>query len=163
MLFVNWWLVGETTLAVLMIAAGAIGFRKVKKLPLSITRFGVRLVCVPIAATGILLGLLLLVTRLSGCESVSSPIYSPSRRVAARVYDYDEGATGGGTQVKLFWAQGLRQANVFAGPWKAVEPQDVYWISDSELMLSYRADAPSDQYACKGTSAVHLVCVPKQR
>jgi len=32
MLFVNWWLVGEATLALLMIASGVIGFAKAGKL-----------------------------------------------------------------------------------------------------------------------------------
>ena len=44
MLFV-WWLVGETTLALLLISTGVIGFERAKKLPRWTVRFGIRYAC----------------------------------------------------------------------------------------------------------------------
>jgi len=73
MLFVNWWPVGQTTLALLLISAGVIGFQKARKLPRRTVRFGFRIVCVAVAGVGTLRGLLLLHARASGCESVSGP------------------------------------------------------------------------------------------
>lgn len=161
MLFINWWLVGETTLALLMIAAGVIGFGKAGKLPRRIARLGIRVVCVPVATVGTLLGLLLLLTTMSGCESISEPIYSPSRRVAARIYGFDEGATGYTTDVRVFWARGLRQSNVFTAPWEAVEPADIHWISNSELKIKYHGESSGNDIYCRNTSVVKIVCVPK--
>ena len=43
MLFV-WWLVGETTLALLLISTGVIGFERAKKLPRRTVRIGIRIV-----------------------------------------------------------------------------------------------------------------------
>lgn len=161
MVFINWWMVSETTLALFMIAGGVIGFRKARKLSQRLARFGIRLVCVPLAGMGTLLGLLLLLTTASGCESVSAPMYSPSGRAAVRIYDLDGGAVGGDTSVEVFWVRGFRQANVFTGPWKAVEPADIHWIGDSEMSISYRADAPADQYHCTTTAVVKIVCTPR--
>jgi hypothetical protein len=161
MMFINWWVVGETTLALLMITIGVIGFRKARTFRRWVARFGIRLVCVPLAGMGTLFGLLLLLTTASGCESVSAPIFSPSGRTAVRIYDVDGGATGGDTSVEVFWARGFRQANVFSGPWKAVEPADIHWISDSEVRINYRADGPADEYYCKSTAVVKIVCTPK--
>lgn len=161
MLFINWWLMTESTVALLMISAGIIGLSKVKNQTRSLARVGIRLICIPLTGLGTLVGLLLLLVTTSGCEKRSSPIYSPSGHVAVRVYDFDEGATGGGTSVEMFWARGFRQATVFTGPWKAVEPGDIHWVSDSEMTLSYRADAPGDQYYCTSAAVVKIVCIPK--
>lgn len=132
MLFVNWWLVAETTLVLLVIAAGVVGFTKARNLRQRVLRIGVRTVCVPVAGVGTLFGLLLLLTTISGCESVSAPIYSPSGRTAARLYYFDAGATGGGTFVRLFRVRGLKQEKVFSAPWEAVEAGDIRWISDQK-------------------------------
>lgn len=161
MLFINWWLVGETTLALLMIAAGVIALNKANRFPRQIARFGIRMVCLPVAGLGTLLGLLFLLARFSGCESVSSPIYSPSGQIAARIYGLDEGATGYATNVRVFWAKGLRQANVFTAPWEAVEPADIHWISDSELRIDYHGESSPNSIYCRSTTAVKIVCAPK--
>ena len=161
MLFVNWWLLGEITLGLLMIATGVIGFRKAGRLPGRIARVGIRTVCVSVAGVGTLLGLFLLLTAASGCESVSVPIYSPSRQIAVRIYGFDEGATGYATDVKVFWARGLRQANVFTAPWEAVEPADIHWISDSELRIEYHGESSANNIYCRSTAVVKIVCAPK--
>jgi hypothetical protein len=161
MVFINWSLVGETTLALLMIAAGVIGLAKARNLPQRIARIGVRVACVPVAAMGTLLGLLLFLTMASGCESVSAPIYSPSGRIAVRIYYFDAGATGGGTYVRLFWARGFRQANVFSAPWEAVEPANIYWVGDSEMRIEYSGGASAHDVYCASTTVVKIVCTPK--
>ena len=53
MLFV-WWLVGETTVALLLISTGVIGFERTKKL-LRTVRFGIRIVRVTVAGVGTVL------------------------------------------------------------------------------------------------------------
>jgi len=80
MLFVNWWLVGEATLALLKIASGVIGFAKAGKLS---GKWAIWNPCpvLPVAAVGTLPGLLLMLTTVSGCESASEPIYSLSGQV----------------------------------------------------------------------------------
>jgi hypothetical protein len=161
MLFINWWVVSEATLALLMFAGGVIGFRKARKLPQRVTRFGIRLGCVSVAGAGTFLGLLLLLTTASGCETISTPIYSPSGRMAVRIYDFDEGATGGATSVRVFWARGFRQANVFSAGWEAVRPADIHWISDSEMRIEYRGDAPANGIYCGSAAVVKIVCAPK--
>lgn len=98
---------------------------------------------------------------ISGCENKSAPIYSPSERFSVRIYDVDEGAAGGDTSVELFWAKGSSQSQVFAGPWKAVEPADIHWIGDSELRINYRASIPADSYKCISTAVVKVACAPK--
>ena len=161
MVFINWWVVSETTLALLMMAAGVIGFTKASKVPQRLARFGIRLVSLPLAGIGTLFVLLLLLATVSGCESASAPIYSPSGRIATRIYNLDGGALGGNTYVEVFWARGFRQAQVFGGPWKAVEPSDVHWTGDSEMRIDYRADSPADAYYCRSTAVVKIVCAPK--
>ena len=161
MLFINWWRVSETSLALLLIAAGVIGFGKAGKLPRRIARLGIRVVCVPVAVVGTLLGLLLLLASVSGCESISEPIYSPSGQVAARIYGFDEGATGYATDVRVFWARGLRRANVFTAPWEAVEPTDIHWISNSELRIEYHGEPSANNIYCGSTSVVKIVCLAK--
>ncbi len=161
MLFINWWMVGETALAIFMIAVGVIGFRRAGKLHRGLARFGIRLMSVPLAGVGTLFGLLLFTTYASGCESVSAPIYSPSGQRAVRIYDIDEGATGGSTSVDVYWARGFQRANVFSGPWKAVESTDIHWISDSELRIDYHADEPADDFHCGGAAGVKIVCIRK--
>ena len=161
MVFVNWWLVGETTLAVLLIAAGSVGFAKAKILPQRILTLGVRAVCVPVAGLGTILGLLLLLETVSGCKTVSAPIYSPSGRTAARLYYFDVGATGGGTYVRLFWARGFRQQKVFSAPWRAAGASEIRWISDSEMTIEYSGGAAAHDIYCASTSAVKIVCTQK--
>jgi hypothetical protein len=161
MLFANWWIVGEYTLAFLMIGSGAIAFYKAKNQSRPLARVGIRLFTIPLIGLGTLSGLLLTLIELSGCESHSVPIYSPSEHSAIVVYDLDEGATGGSTSVELFWAKGLRQANIFVGPWKCVEPDDIHWVNDSKVNLFYQADGPQNEYQCKSTSVVRVICTPK--
>jgi hypothetical protein len=160
MLFINWWIVGGTILALLMIAAGVVGLGKAKNLTRRTARFGVQIVSVPVAVAGILLALLLLLPTMSGCERVSAPIYSPSGRIAVRVYDFDEGATGGAASVEVFWARGFRRSNVFSAPWEAVEPSGIHWISDSEMTIEYSGGA-ADHIYCASTAAVKIVCNAK--
>jgi hypothetical protein len=160
MVFINWWTAGLTAIALLMIAAGAVGLRKAGGLRDRAARIGIRTVSFPAAALGALLGLLLLLTWASGCETFSAPIYSPSGRAAVRIYDIDGGATDGDTGVEVRWAKGFRQAGVFSGPWKSVEPADVRWIGNSELRIAYRA-LTGYKYSCRSTSAVKVLCTPK--
>lgn len=47
MLFVNRWLVGEIMVALLMIAAGVIGFGKARRLHARIARIGIRIFQLP--------------------------------------------------------------------------------------------------------------------
>lgn len=159
MLFINWWLVGEFTLALLMIAGGVIGLRKARNQPVRLARVAIRLVCVPLMGLGTLAGLLLFLITVSGCERSSAPIYSPSGRIAVRVYNLDGGATDGSTSVDMFWAKGFRRTNIFTGPWGAVEPSDIHWISDSEMTIS--TDVTAHQYYCGSTAVVKIICTPK--
>ena len=161
--FFDWWIVGELILALLVVAGGVFGYRKARKLQQRIARFSVRLITLPIAGAGSLLAILLLsvmiFSKMLGCEKDSAPLYSPSRNLAARVENADEGATGGETYVVLYWAHGLRSETVYCGPWASVEPKDIRWVSNSELAIQYSYSlSGNDGYYCKSPSSVRVDC-----
>ncbi len=110
-----------------------------------------------IAGVSSLFGLLMVAG--TGCESHSAPMYSPSRRVAARIETVDEGALGGATSVDLYWAYGFRSKAVYSGEWRSVEPGDVIWKSDSELVIHYGGRGFSTgPYLCSSTKSIAVKC-----
>lgn len=125
-------------------------------------RIALLLTCLSLCAIASL-GVVLLAAG-SGCTSRSAPIYSPSRSMALRIVDADEGATGGSTSVDLFWAHGFRQQTVYMGGWKSVEPSSIEWKSDTELTIRYGGGYIADAYhgySCTSAPAVKVRCSPR--
>lgn len=90
----------------------------------------------------------------------SVPVYSPKRKMAARVCEYD--ASGGfgraDNSVELFAAHGFKSRVVFFGENGSVEIKDIQWKRDSELEVGYHGTA----YNCAGAFEVKVRCVSRQ-
>jgi hypothetical protein len=69
--------------------------------------------------------------------SVSAPIYSPDHKHALRIEDFGD-RTGSNTHVYLYSHFGFNVNAVFSGSWKSVRPEDISWINDSEISITYR-------------------------
>ncbi len=159
MILFNWWLAGWLILALLMVVGGVFGLRLARKVPVPLLRVIVRIAASGSALLGLLVTLLLWAG--SGCSGHSAPIYSPSRSMAVRIENLDEGATGGSTQVELYWAHGLRSKTVYSGEWASVEPSDIHWEGNSRLTIQIR-DASSDYSSrCASAGGVKVECSPR--
>lgn len=98
---------------------------------------------------------------LSSCNTYSGLVYSPSGNFAARTVDFDQGATGGETDVTLHWARGMRSQTVYSGGWKSVVPSDIKWTNDSELTIYYDAGYGALTHPCSSTPQVKISCNPR--
>jgi hypothetical protein len=159
MLFVDWFFVMLLVAGVIIVAASIFGIRSAAKMRTRTRRVLMLVICVPIGAIASL-SLLLMVAG-SGCVTHSSAIYSPSGKVAARVENADEGATGGSTAVELFWAHGFKEKTVYQGGWKSVEPSDIQWISNTQLTIHYSSGYSPDSYNCASAGVVKVTCLPR--
>ena len=89
----------------------------------------------------------------------SAPIYSPNRRMAVRVDDYNAGGFGGAyDNVELFTAYGFRSEIVFSGGWQSIDSSSLRWKSDTELEILTHGSAA---YDCTSTVNVKVHCSPR--
>jgi hypothetical protein len=95
--FIEWWSVVRVFTIVLMITAGACGIWLVRKKRWPI-RLPVRLLSSLLVLVGVLGALFFWV--FPNPNSYSVPVYSPNRKFAARVYEYN--ASGFGGQIALW-------------------------------------------------------------
>jgi hypothetical protein len=108
----------------------------------------------------------LLALCLGGCgkllsvASASAPIYSPDRKRALRVETHDEGATGGGTEVYLYSNLGLRRERITEAGFKQVEPRNVAWLKNNEVLIRYLATYQPP--VCSSTRDVAVRCEKNQ-
>lgn len=158
MFFVDWWFVFAIAIGLVLVAASVCGLAYAKKLKSLTARIAIRLISIPVGAIASLA--LLLIVAGSGCVSHSIPIYSPSGKMAARVEDSDEGATGGEASVELFWAHGFREQTVYFGEWKSVERPDIQWVSDKSLVIHYSAEYNPDS-KCYPAVVTNVSCLPR--
>jgi hypothetical protein len=100
---------------------------------------------------------LALIGLVSGCNTHSEPLLSPSGDKAARVEMVDGGATGGGSGVAIYSHHGLSVNTVMYGAWHGVDRNDLRWIGDSTLEIMHDGNA---QF-CSDASGVHVVCVKR--
>jgi len=159
MLAIEWRSVAILITEMLVTALAIYGLNKSKKIRSHVLRFVGLLFCGLVS----LLGSFLIVAflALSGCDTHSALIYSPSGRIAARTNDWDTGATGGGTFVTLHWARGFRSQRVYSGGWKSVVPSDIKWINDSDLTIYYDARYDPLSGPCTSTPEVKVSCFPR--
>lgn len=155
MLFVEWWFIRRICLGLLIIALLVFSFWAVRNLRWPV-RIPVRILSALIALCGVLPWLI--VFALPWPHSYSAAVYSPNRKTAARIDDYNASGFGGAdTSVELFTFHGLKQDIVYLGDFKTVEVNELRWRNDSELEIY--CDGPSSN--CKSTQRVLVRCVPK--
>jgi hypothetical protein len=162
MLFIEWWILRRIWLGLFMVALGAFGLWAVRnkvggprqRVLLSFART----ICVLIGMLGAS-SLLLVWWVISTSHVYSAPIYSPNRRMAARVDDYNAGGFGGAyDNVELFTGYGFRSEIVFSGGWNSIDSSSLRWKSDTELDILTRGSAA---YDCASTVNVKVRCSPK--
>jgi uncharacterized membrane protein len=81
--------------------------------------------------------------------------------MAARIENADEGATGGSTDVELFWTHGFKEKTIYQGGWKSVEPADIQWMSNTEVAIRYNSGYSADSYKCASATTVKVTCLPR--
>jgi hypothetical protein len=155
MLFVEWWLLGRICLGLLMIALPVFSSWVVRKKRWPV-RIPVRILSALTALCGVFFWLIGLA--LPSPRFYSAAVYSPNRKTAARIDDYNASGLGGGdTSVELFTFHGLKCDIVYFGEYKSVGANDLQWKSDSELEIYY--DGPTGD--CKSTQRVLVQCIRK--
>jgi len=152
--FVEWWLVFRVSAVLLIIATGAFGSWVVRGKRWLI-RLPVRFACLLLVLGGAS-GVLFL-WGFPNPNSYSVPVYSPNRKMAARIYEYNASGFGGAdSSVELFAAHGFQSKAVFFGDYGSVDIANVRWKSDSELQVSYHGTA----FNCTGAFNVNVRCIP---
>jgi hypothetical protein len=155
MLFVEWWFIGRICLGLLIIALPVFSFWAVRNMRRPV-RIPVQILSALIALCGVFPWLI--VFALPWPHSYSAAVYSPNRKTAARIDDYNTSGFGGAdTSVELFTFHGLKQDIVYVGDFETVGVNELRWKNDSELEIYY--DGPSCD--CKGTQRVLVRCIPK--
>jgi hypothetical protein len=155
-ILVEWWVVERLCLLLLIVTAVCLIIWCARKQRWFV-RFPIQLL------SGLflfaLLFLVVLVSSLPG-NTYSEPVYSPSRKMAARIVEYNASGLGGADDtVRLFTAHGFRSDVVFLGEFKSVKAQNIRWKSNSELEISYEGTP----YQCTSTRGVKVICLTTQQ
>lgn len=159
MIFMNYRLIMIFIVCAALLTSGIWGLLKLKHRKYVLAWLPARLAAIGLIAVSSLLMLLF------GCGMLvttsSKPFCSPDRSHAIRITDHDEGATGGGTTVDVFWDGGLHSMMIFNGGWKQVEAKDVRWVSNSKIIISYSLPAPEYKpELCQGFAEIEVTCLP---
>ena len=156
MIFIEWWAIERLGLLLLVVATASLIVWSVRK-ERRFVRFPVEVIL------GLFLfALLCLVTLVSSLpgNAYSEPVYSPNRKMAARIVEYNASGLGGADDtVKLFRAHGFSSDVVFFGEFNSVKAQNIRWKSDSELEISYEGTP----YRCTSTRHVRVLCLSVQK
>lgn len=155
MIFLEWRRILTYCVLLLLIFSSIWAFRLVRTKHL-LVRIPVRILSLAVFGLASLMTLSIVSCEFSNTRS--TPIYSPDHRRALRIYDYDAGATGGGTEVLLFSDYGLRSETVFDGNWKAAEPKGVHWVNDHEVEILYEPSYSPPR--CMSIEYVTIRCQP---
>ena len=146
-------------LALLLVAAFVFwAFRALKNQRKSV-RIPLRILAVAFIALDCLVFCLLLFVRSLTATPRTEMVYSPDRRRAVQVSDFDEGALGGDTVVDLYSYWGIKKENIVMGTWKIVERKDIHWLSDRELLITYD-DRFGEMPRCENAKSVVVNCTP---
>jgi hypothetical protein len=136
-IFIEWWLVIQFCIVLLMVAVGAFGFWLVRKKKWPI-RVPLRIVSALVALAGAF-GVAVLCALNWGPlnpNTYSTPLYSPNGKMAARIHEYNASGFGGAdSSVELFTARGFRSGAAFSGEYQSVK--QIRWIDDRHLLISY--------------------------
>jgi hypothetical protein len=156
MIFVDWKSLIITCTPLFIAIAAIVGLRYADRISQRLLKVVAWVFCLPVFLLASLIFVLFLAG--SGCRSYSTAIYSPSGKMAVRLETVDVGALGGDTAITLHWAHGLRDSMIVWGTWRAVEPSDIRWVSDSQLQIRYNGSL----YGCKSAGGVKVECLPRQ-
>jgi hypothetical protein len=155
-IFIEWWGIERLCLLVLVVATASLIIWSVRK-KRWFARFPIQLVL------GLFLfALLFLVTLVSSLpgNTYSEPVYSPNRKMAARIVEYNASGLGGADDtVKLFTAHGFSSDVVFFGEFNSVKAHNIRWKSDFELEISYEGTP----HRCTSTRRVKVLCFNIQK
>jgi len=155
-IFIEWWLVERLCLLLLIVATATLTIWFVRKKRWFV-RFPIQLF-LGLSLFGLLF-LVAVVSTLPG-NTYSEPVYSPNRKMAARIVEYNASGLGGADDsVKVFTAHGFSSDVVFFGQFKSVRAQNIRWKSDSELDISYEGTP----YQCTSTRRVKVLCFGTQQ
>lgn len=156
MIFIEWWAIERLCLFLLVLATASLIIWSVRKKRWFV-RFPIQLLLGLVLFA--LLFLVTLVSTLPG-NTYSEPVYSPNRKMAARIIEYNASGFGGADDtVKLFTAHGFSSDVVFFGEFKSVRAHNLRWKSDSELEISYEGTP----YQCTSTRRVKVLCFDAQQ
>ena len=151
MIFVEWWAIERLCVVLLIAATASFSIWSLRKKRWFV-RFPIQLLLGVLLF--VILSLFTLVSILPG-NTYSEPVYSPNRKMAARIVEYNASGLGGANDtVKLFGAHGLSSDVVFFGEFKSVKAENIRWKSDSELEIPYEGTP----YQCTSTHRVKVVC-----
>ena len=151
MIFIEWWAVARLCLLLLVVAIASLGIWSVRKKRWFV-RFPIQLL---LGLSLFALFFLTMVTSNLPGNTYSEPVYSPNRKMAARIVEYNASGLGGADDaVKVFAAHGFSSDEVFFGEFKSVTAQNIRWRSDSELEISYEGTL----YHCTSTRRVKVLC-----
>ena len=91
-------------------------------------------------------------------NTYSIPVYSPNRKMAARIHDYNLSGFGGAdSSVELFAAHGFKSKVVFFGEFKSVD--NTRWLDDHRLLIRYhRYPGDREQRCMPRAFAVDVAC-----
>lgn len=79
--------------------------------------------------------LLFLIIVVTVCDTSYPAEYSPSRNAALRVTNSDWGGVGENSSISLWQKRGFRQQLIYWDSFMGVSPEDVTWLSDSEILV----------------------------
>jgi hypothetical protein len=155
-IFIKWWVVERLCPLLLIAATASLSIWSARKKRWFV-RFPIQLLLG--LSLFALLVLVTLVSTLPG-NTYSEPIYSPNRKMAARIVEYNaSGLSGADDTVKLFTAHGFSSDVVFFGEFNSVKAQNIRWKSDPELEISYEGTP----YQCTSTRRVKVLCFGTQQ
>ena len=96
-----------------------------------------------------------------GCESYSTPLYSPGHNKLIRVSTLDGGALGGSSALELLTHHGFSSTYIYRGGWHSVDvSKDVHWLDDGHVTVEYDPYQFDD---CTSTKTVQVRCSEKKR
>ena len=156
MVFIEWWHVTRLCGVLLILAILGVSFWSVRK-----KRWFVRIPVQLVSGSALCAFILLfsVVSSLPG-NTYSPPVYSPNKKMAVRIIEYNASGLGGADDtVELFTAHGFKSNVVFWGEFGSVEAQNIRWKSDSELEVGYKGTT----HQCTSTRRVVVRCIGQQQ
>ena len=153
MIFIEWWYV-LTIGTLLIFGVAAIWLFIAVAKERALFRVPTRAIALVVATLSFPLASLFMLGM--SCRTPSQPKYSPDGKNAIRVIEHDEGATGGGELVYLYWDRGLRNSAIFSTGWKSTNVHYARWLDNTHLQIAYDDQMPAD--LCVSADSIVVTC-----